>query len=81
MEKISQEFPVNTRYFQRKVDAGERSKASLQKYERSKELLMTFTKKQYSIENLPSNEISNANIYNLESFLKYESHFKGRIGI
>jgi len=68
-------------HFQRKVNADERSKASLQKYERSKELLVTFMKKQYSIEDLPSNEITSAYIYNLESFLKYESDFKGRIGI
>ncbi|TRX33204.1 site-specific integrase [Flavobacterium sp. ZT3R18] len=71
----------HNKYFQRKVDADERSKASLQKYERSKELLMTFIKKQYGINDLPSSEISSAFIYNLESFLKYESDFKGRIGI
>jgi site-specific recombinase XerD len=71
----------HNKYFQRKVDADERSKASFQKYERSKELLMTFMKKQYGINDLPSNEINSAFIYNLESFLKYESDFKGRIGI
>jgi hypothetical protein len=71
----------HNKYFQRKVDADERSKASMQKYERSKELLMTFMKKQYSIEDLPSNEISSAFIYNLESFLKYDSEFKGKTGI
>jgi len=72
---------THNRYFKRKVDANERSKASLQKYERSKELLASFMKKQYSIEDLPSNEITSAFIYNLESFLKYESNFKGKIGI
>ncbi len=71
----------HNKYFERKVNGDERSKASLQKYERSKELLITFMKKQYSIEDLPSNEISSAFVYNLESFLKYESDFKGRIGI
>lgn len=38
-------------------------------------------KKQYQVNDLPSNEISSAFIYNLESFLKYESDFKGRVGI
>ncbi|MEN9909198.1 MAG: hypothetical protein RLZZ540_2347 [Bacteroidota bacterium] len=33
-------------------------------------------KKQYGIKDLPSNEISSAFIYNLESFLKYESDLK-----
>jgi site-specific recombinase XerD len=71
----------HNKYFQKKVDADERSKASLQKYERSKELLATFMKKQYSIKDLSSNEISSAFIYNLESFLKYDSEFKGKTGI
>lgn len=68
-------------FFERKVNADERSKASFQKYGRSKELLVNFMKQQYQIEDLPSNEISSAFIYNLESFLKYESDFKGKIGI
>jgi hypothetical protein len=68
-------------YFERKVNAEERSKASFQKYERSKELLVNFMKQHYHIEDLPSNEISSAFIYNLESFLKYESDFKGKVGI
>ena len=68
-------------YFERKVNADERSKASFQKYGRSKELLVNFMKQQYLIEDLPVNEISSAFIYNLESFLKYESDFKGKIGI
>ncbi|NGY37263.1 site-specific integrase [Flavobacterium sp. XN-5] len=68
-------------YFEKKVNAEERSKASFQKYERSKELLVNFMKQQYQIEDLLSNEISSAFIYNLESFLKYESNFKGKVGI
>ena len=34
-------------YFEKKVNAEERSKASFQKYERSKELLVNFMKQQY----------------------------------
>jgi site-specific recombinase XerD len=71
----------HNKYFKRKVGADERSKASFQKYERSKELIKTFIKKQYDCEDLPSKEINSAFIYNLESFLKYESTFKGKIGI
>ncbi|PRZ22809.1 site-specific integrase [Flavobacterium granuli] len=71
----------HNQFFERKVKADERSKASFQKYERSKELLLNFMKKQYQVNDLPSNEISSAFIYNLESFLKYESDFKGRVGI
>jgi len=71
----------HNKYFKRKVNGDERSKASFQKYQRSKELIINFMKKQYKIEDLPANEISSAFIYNLEAFLKYESNFKGRIGI
>jgi len=69
------------KYFEKKVTANERSEASLQKYERSKKLLITFMKKHYKIGDLPVNEVSSAFIYNLESFLKYESNYNGRIGI
>ena len=69
------------KFFTKKVEVNERSETSLQKYKRSKELLITFMKKYYKIEDLPSNEVSSAFIYNLESFLKYESDYKGRIGI
>lgn len=72
---------THNKYFKRKVAADERSKASLQKYERSKELLKSFIKKQYGCDDLPSDEITSPFIYNLESFLKYESAFKRKIGI
>jgi hypothetical protein len=68
-------------FFEKKVTAGERSKASFQKYGRCKELLVNFMKQQYGVEDLSSNEISSAFAYNLESYLKYVSNFKGRIGI
>jgi site-specific recombinase XerD len=69
------------KYFRRKVAAGERSSASLQKYERSKELLLNFMKKNYGISDIPALEISSSFVYKLEEFLKYESNFKGKIGI
>jgi site-specific recombinase XerD len=69
------------KHFRRKVAAGERSSASLQKYERSKELLLNFMKKNYEINDMPALEISSSFIYKLEEFLKYESNFKDKIGI
>lgn len=71
----------HNKYFEKKVIAEERSKASFQKYERSKVLLINFMKKQYGLKDIAANEITSAFIYNLEAFLKYESNFKGRIGI
>jgi site-specific recombinase XerD len=69
------------KYFSKKVTAGERSSASLQKYERSKELLLNFMKKNYVTSDMPALEISSSFVYKLEEFLKYESNFKGKIGI
>lgn len=68
-------------FFKRKVDAGERSKASYQKYERAKDLLITFMTKQYGIQDISLPEVNSAYVYNLEAFLKYDSNFKGKTGI
>ncbi|MCI9843658.1 site-specific integrase [Flavobacterium pectinovorum] len=68
-------------FFKRKVDAKERSKASYQKYERAKDLLITFMTKQYGIQDISLPEVNSAYVYNLEAFLKYDSSFKGKIGI
>ncbi|MFH6997346.1 phage integrase SAM-like domain-containing protein [Flavobacterium sp. FlaQc-57] len=68
-------------FFKKKVNAGERSKASYQKYERAKDLLITFMTKQYGIQDIPLFEVNSAYVYNLESFLKYDSRFKGKTGI
>jgi site-specific recombinase XerD len=68
-------------FFKRKVDAGERSKTSYQKYERAKDLLITFMTKQYGIQDISLPEVNSAYVYNLEAFLKYDSSFKGKTGI
>jgi len=68
-------------FFERKVTAGERAPASLQKYGRAKDLLAAFMRKQYGIDNIDAIEINSAFVYNLEEYLKYESNFKGRSGI
>lgn len=67
--------------FKRKVKVGERTKASLQKYLRSKDLLQAFIKKNYRLDNIAIDKVNSAFIYNLESFLKYESTYKGKVGI
>lgn len=71
----------HNKFFKKKVDAGERSAASLQKYKRSSELLTAFMKKHYNVDDIPVSEISNSFVYNLEEYLKYESSFKGQVGI
>jgi len=78
---INEVMQRHNKFFKRKVDAGERSAASLQKYKRSGELLTAFMKKHYTVEDMPVSEISNSFVYNLEEYLKYESSFKGQVGI
>ena len=78
---ITEVIQKHNDYFKRKVDAGERAKASLQKYDRAKDLIIAFMKKQYSINDLDAVEINSAFVFNLEAYLKYESNFKGKIGI
>jgi hypothetical protein len=68
-------------FFERKVIAGERAPASLQKYCRARNLLIAFMRKQYGIDDIEAIEINSAFVYNLEEYLKYESNFKGRSGI
>ena len=67
--------------FAKKVNIGERAAASLQKYNRSSDLLKNFIKKTYGTDNFDAEEINSAFIYNLESYLKYESEHKNIVGI
>lgn len=68
-------------YFKKKVDMGDRAAASLQKYERAKELLRAFIEKQYQLKDIEAIRINGAFVHNLEEFLRYESSFKGHTGI
>ncbi|MGL2963842.1 site-specific integrase [Flavobacterium sp. RSB2_4_14] len=68
-------------YFAKLVNIGERSKASLQKYERVKDLVMLYNKKYYGSDTIPVDKINGAYIYNLESYMKFESEYKGKLGI
>ncbi|MDO5971036.1 phage integrase SAM-like domain-containing protein [Flavivirga aquimarina] len=70
-------FDIHNKDFERKVEYGERSPASLQKYDRAKNLIKIFLRKKYKIDNIAVEKITGAFIHNLESFLKYESEYKG----
>lgn len=78
---ITEVIQKHNDYFKRKVDAGERAQASLQKYNRAKDLIIAFIKKKYNINDFDAVEINSAFVYNFEAYLKYESNFKGKIGI
>lgn len=71
----------HNQYFTKLVAVGERSKASLQKYLRVKDLIQTFNLKKYGCKDLQINKITSGYIYNLESYLKFESEYKGKLGI
>lgn len=68
-------------YFAKLVAVGERSKASLQKYMRVKDLIQAFNVKKYGFKDLQIDKVNSAYIYNLESYLKFESEYKGKLGI
>lgn len=78
---IMEAFEKHNSYFKRKVEACERTKASMQKYTRSKDLLKSYIKKYYNFDDYPIEEINSSFVYNLESYLKYESVYKGKVGI
>ena len=72
---------VHNVHFSKLVAIGERSKASLQKYERVKELIRIFNLKTFGTETVIIEKINSSYIYNLESYLKFESEYKGKLGI
>lgn len=74
-------FEKHNTEFVKRVNSGERSAASLQKYRRSAELLKNFIRKTYGVSNIDIDKINSAFIYNLETYLKFESEFKGVVGI
>jgi len=68
-------------YFKKLVDIGERSNASLQKYERVKDLIALYNKKYFNATDIAIEKINGSYIYNFESYLKFESEYKGKLGI
>jgi len=70
-----------TIFFTKRVNSGERAPASLQKYKRAKDLLLSFISSNYKKEDMPASELSSSFVFKLEQFLKYESRFKEQTGI
>lgn len=74
-------FEKHNNEFAKKVKSEERSSASLQKYKRLADLIKNFIRKTYNVNNINIEKINSSFIYNLETYLKFESEFKGVIGI
>lgn len=74
-------FATHNKHFEKMVTQGERTKASLQKYERAKNLVSNFIKYKYHKNSFPYEMINNEFIYSLESYMKYESIYKDKKGI
>ena len=74
-------FDLHNNHFLKLVAVGERAKASHQKYLRAKELMRLFIKKQYGTDDIAVKDITSSFIYNLESFLKFESSHHDKVGI
>lgn len=68
-------------HFSKLVVIGERSIASLQKYNRVKDLIQIFNLKKFGKQDIQVDMINSSYIYNLEAYLKFESEFKGKLGI
>lgn len=74
-------FDKHNEDFKKRVNTSERTSASLQKYNRSKDLILAFLRKKYNADDIDVKKVNNVFIYNLESYLKYESEYKGIVGI
>jgi site-specific recombinase XerD len=74
-------FTFHNTHFEKLVNVGDRAQASLQKYERIKSLIKIFNMKNFGTEDILVENINNAYIFNLESFMKFESEYKGKVGI
>ncbi|WP_029035879.1 site-specific integrase [Salinimicrobium xinjiangense] len=72
---------LHNREFERKVQRRERTEASLQKYKRVKTLFENYIAKRFNKTQYFVKKIDNQLIYDFDAFLRYESGFKGKIGI
>jgi integrase len=68
-------------HFEKLVSIEERSPASLQKYRRVKSIIEDYNVKYYGNKDIEVSKINGAYIYNLESYMKFESNYNGKIGI
>lgn len=72
---------IHNTHFAKLVAINERSKASLQKYERVKDIIIAYNKCYYKSSDFVITKINGAYIYNLEAFMKFESSYNDKIGI
>lgn len=77
----SEVIDLHNKDFEKKVVRGERTEASLQKYNRVKTLFENFISKRYNKRDYFVKKIDNQLIYDFDSFMRYESGFKGKVGI
>ena len=67
--------------FEKKVKAGERSNATLLKYSRAADLFLEFRKKRSNNKDIQINQITSSMIYDFENYMRYETSYKGIVGI
>jgi integrase len=72
---------LHNTHFEKLVKIEERSPASLQKYRRVKQLVIDFNKKHLGKDDVSVAKIDGAYIYNLESYLKFDSTHNHQQGI
>jgi site-specific recombinase XerD len=72
---------IHNTHFSKLVSINERSSASLQKYERVKDIVIEFNKKHYNAPDLPVSKINGSYVFNLEAYMKFESNHNGKGGI
>lgn len=77
----SEVIDLHNNEFEKKVQRKERSGKSLQKYKRVKALFKNYISKRFNKKEYFVKKIDNQLIYDFESFLRYESGFKGKVGI
>jgi integrase len=68
-------------HFEKLVKIKERSAASLQKYNRVKQIIKDYNTKYYGTSDIELDKINGAYIYNLENYMKFESVYKNKLGI
>lgn len=72
---------LHNEHFEKLVNIEERATASLQKYRRVKTIIEEYNLKYYGSKDIDISKINGAYIYNLESYMKFESNYNGKIGI
>lgn len=77
----SEVINLHNNNFEKKVLRGERTVASMQKYNRVKTLFENYIAKRLNKKEYLVKKIDNQLLYDFDSFLRYESGFKGKIGI